>query len=44
MRLNGAVCDMVSVKLGNDTASVESAARCVMLAVVDRLHFEFGNL
>ena len=43
LRLNGANCDMVTVRLGNDTASVESWLRCVMLAVADRLHFVPGK-
>ena len=44
LRLNGAVCDIVSVILGNYTVSVESDERCEILADVDKLHFEFGNL
>ncbi len=43
LRLNGAVCDMVTVRLGNDTESVESCVRCDMLAVVEMLHFVPGK-
>ena len=44
LRLKGANCDIVSVKFGNDTLTVESAVRCDTLAVVDNDHFEPGNL
>ena len=43
LRLNGLVCDMVMVKLGNDTARVESLERWAMLAVPEKLHFEPGG-
>ena len=44
LRLNGDNCDIVTVRFGNDTVSVESLVRCDTFAVVEKLHFEFGIL
>ena len=43
LRLNGAVCDIVTLTFGKDTDRVESCVRWAMLAVVERLHFVPGK-
>ena len=43
LRLNGAICERVTVTFGNDTARVESCVRCDTLAVVENDHFDPGR-